>query len=178
VILKLLKSKVNCVETSSIGRLFDAVSSIIGICNVVTYEGQASIELEASINHGVSHSYPYQIDLINTVYIINPNKIILSILKDKLDEVPPDIISTKFHNTVVSFTLDVCSRLREQTGINTAALSGGVFQNTYILEKLITTLEKNNFTVYSQSNFPTNDGGISLGQIAIANELIKSNYLV
>lgn len=177
VLLKTIKLGINCVDTSSMGRLFDAVSSILNICNEVTYEGQASIELESIINNIVSESYSYSIYEIDASYIISANKIIFGILQDKLSKIDSGIISAKFHNTVISLTLDLCCKLREQTGISEVALSGGVFQNTYILEKLIEVLEKNSFTVYSHSSFPTNDGGIALGQIAVANEHIKKYLL-
>lgn len=177
-LLRLLQSKINCVDTSSMGRLFDAVSSIISICDEVSYEGQASMELESAIKSSISEAYPYEILLKNDVYIINPNKIIISLLEDKLKNISSDIISAKFHNTVINFTVELCCILRNQIGINEVALSGGVFQNTYIFEKLIFALEENSFKVYSQSKFPSNDGGISLGQIAIANECIKNNNYI
>jgi hydrogenase maturation protein HypF len=176
VLLKTIKSGINCVGTSSMGRLFDAVSSILNICNEVTYEGQASIELESAVHNFTPECYSYSIYKKAAYYIINPNKIIIEILRDKLSKIDVGIISAKFHNTVISFTLDICCRLREQWGINEVALSGGVFQNSYILEKLSEVLEKNSFTVYSQSSFPSNDGGIAIGQIAVANEQIKNFF--
>jgi hydrogenase maturation protein HypF len=172
-LLPVIESGFNSTETSSMGRLFDAVSSILDICKISTYEGQASIELEAVIDEISEESYPYEIDTSASPNVIDPGKIIISILNDRFNNVSKGIISSKFHNTVVKFSVDACINLRNLYGINEVALSGGVFQNSYLLEKLIGSLAENDFKVYSHSSIPSNDGGISLGQIAVANEKIK-----
>lgn len=162
-------------STSSIGRFFDAAASIIGIKQVITYEGQASMELQAILNPNYSNYYCYKIynSSKNSIpnYIIDTNSIILSLLKDKYNNVPKDIMSAKFHNSITAFTIDMCKILNYDTGINSFALSGGVFQNSYIFENITTKLENLNFKVYCHKNYPCNDGGISLGQIVIANEI-------
>lgn len=172
-ILKLLERNMNFPETSSMGRLFDAVSSLAGVRDRITYEGQASIELEALIDKKYHGTYSY--DIINDDCIsIDLSRAIVEIITDRFNNVSTGTISSKFHYTVISFTKDILEILRNRTGIDKIALSGGVFQNTFLLENLIDTLEKDNFFVYSHKNIPTNDGGVSLGQIIAADEIINS----
>lgn len=171
-VLKMIEKNINSPETSSMGRLFDAVSSILGVSDTVTYEGQASIELEVKINKNIDEHYEFAIseDTINNTYIIDTGKIITEILIDRFNKLPIDIIAAKFHNTIIELTTEVCKLISAKTKINEIALSGGVFQNAYLLENIIHRLNDNNFKVYTHKNIPTNDGGISLGQIMIANE--------
>lgn len=176
-IVEILKRGINSPETSSMGRFFDAVSSILNINQKVTYEGQASIELEAAIEGNTDDFYTNVIEKKDGCFIINTSNIIVSILKDKDLGIPISSISTKFHNTVVNFTYELCIGIRNQLSINDVVLSGGVFQNSYLLEKLINVLRKNKFNVYSHKQIPSNDGGISLGQIIVANEIIKHSQL-
>jgi hydrogenase maturation protein HypF len=173
IILKMIDRNINCIETSSMGRLFDAVSAILNICCEVSYEGQASIELETVITGSDDNFYAFNIQDNKDEFIIDTTPIIRSILTDKKSGVPNHIISQRFHNTVVAFSIDICKKLRALYNINDIALSGGVFQNSYLYTGLTKTLEKENFKVYSHSMIPTNDGGVALGQIAIANEKIK-----
>lgn len=174
-LLKILQKNINCIETSSMGRLFDAISSLLGIRKKVSYEGQAAIELEATVeDEYISHyNYNISLDSINNVYIIETYDTLLEILEDINMKTEKNIISSKFHNTVVDFTVETCKKLREQYEINDVALSGGVFQNSYLLERVIKNLEKESFMVYTHKEIPSNDGGISLGQIAIADRLIN-----
>lgn len=174
ILLKMIDKNINCIETSSMGRFFDAVSSIINVCQKVTYEGQASMELESLVNDNNDiTSYDYKILHKENKLVIDTIPIINSIVNDLRIGTSRNIISQRFHNTVISFSVDICKRLRGIHDINDVVLSGGVFQNTYILVGIISTLEKEGFNVYSHSIVPTNDGGISLGQIAIANERLK-----
>ncbi|MFD3156382.1 carbamoyltransferase HypF [Haloimpatiens sp. FM7330] len=178
LLTKIIKNNINCVSTSSIGRFFDAASSIIGIRQIISYEGQASIELENIINSHQNNkfnkdlSYDFSIKICDN-YIIEPYKIIEEILIDKFNNVPKDVMSLKFHNTIINFSIKMCEILRHDTKINSIALSGGVFQNAYLLTNLTKELQNNGFNVYTHKDIPTNDGGISLGQIIIANENIN-----
>lgn len=173
-LVNVLEKNINCIETSSIGRLFDAVSSLLSIRKKVTYEGQASIELEAMAESHCTEFYDYKIRFDNNLHVIEIYETILEILEDLENNLSVNIISAKFHNTVINFTVETCRRLREQYKINDIAISGGVFQNSYLLERAMHNLEKENFTVYTQKEFPCNDGGISLGQIAIADKLANN----
>jgi hydrogenase maturation protein HypF len=174
-IMKMIDKNINCIETSSMGRLFDAVSSILDICHKVSYEGQASMELEAVIESTDYNSvYVYDIKDEEYALIIDTKRLISDIVKDKRQGVEVSVISQRFHNTIIAFSLDICKALRKRYNINEVALSGGVFQNSYIFKGLSEVLLKHNFKVYTHSAVPTNDGGIALGQILIANEKIKS----
>lgn len=174
ILIKMIDKNINCIETSSMGRFFDAISSIIDVCQRITFEGQASMELEGLINNTDSTSYNYKIVDKDNELIVDTITIINEIVYDLKMGVSKNIISQRFHNTVISFSVDICKRLREFHGINDVALSGGVFQNNYILIGIINDLEKEGFKVYSHSIIPTNDGGLSLGQLVIANERLKS----
>jgi hydrogenase maturation protein HypF len=171
-ILAVLNANVNCPDTSSMGRLFDAVSSIIGIRDIISYEGQASIEMEAEIEKGCEDEYPYRV-IHAEGNIVEVKQIKAGLLLDRLKGVSKGKMATKFHNTVVSFTCKMCKLIKKQSNIREVALSGGVFQNSYLLSKLIDKLEKEDFIVYTNENSPCNDGGVSVGQIAIADRLLK-----
>ncbi|MDP4090234.1 MAG: carbamoyltransferase HypF [Bacillota bacterium] len=172
-LLRTLEKNINCINTSSIGRLFDAVSAILNICTRISYEGQASMELEALIpESSIQDSYPYDIESEN-LSILNPGRIIKGILRDKALGINNGIISAKFHNAIVDGAVEICARIRNVENINEVALSGGVFQNSYLLRKTLYKLQKKGFTVYTHSLIPCNDGGVSLGQLIAANEIIK-----
>lgn len=176
IILKMIDRNINCIETSSMGRFFDAISSIVDVRQKITYEGQASMELEALIADNAisnSSSYGYKVLNIKNELIIDTIPIVNSIVNDFKIGTPKNIISQRFHNTIISFSVDICKKLRLFHKINDVALSGGVFQNNYIFIGIVKSLEKEGFKVYSHSMIPTNDGGLSLGQIVIANEKLR-----
>ncbi|GIM28092.1 carbamoyltransferase [Clostridium polyendosporum] len=173
-LLSVLDANINCPETSSMGRFYDAVASLIGIRDNITYEGQAAVEMEAIISDECLDYYSYNIRKDST-YIIEPYKIIEGVIKDKLLSVPKEIISAKFHNTVVRFSKEMCNLIRIDTGINEVALSGGVFQNAYLLKRLIDELKNDEFIVYTNKLVPMNDGGVSVGQVVVANEVLNRN---
>jgi hydrogenase maturation protein HypF len=168
VIENMIDKKVNSPETSSIGRLFDAVSSIIGIRDIITYQGQAAIELEMIAEDRDGEFYGFEILEEKGVYVINPAPVIESIIRDIKNGITQAAISARFHVSLAEMIVRVSSLLREETRINKVCLSGGVFQNM-VLRKLTTErLERNDFKVYNHKNIPPNDGGISAGQVAIA----------
>ncbi|MFT5874364.1 MAG: hydrogenase maturation protein HypF [Clostridium sp.] len=175
-LINILNSNINCTETSSMGRLFDAMANLIGITDSVTYEGQASIELEAISEMYIKGSYTYSVVKQN-MYIIEPYEIILQALNDKIKGLSAKIIASKFQNTIVNLTVYTCVRIREDSGINEVTLSGGVFQNSFLLEKICCSLKKNKFEVYTHKELPSNDGGIAIGQIIIANALIENKKM-
>lgn len=175
-LINILNSNINCIETSSMGRLFDAMANIIGITDIVTYEGQASIELEAISEIDIEESYTYKI-IKQDMYIIEPYEIFIEVLKDKKKGLSAKIITSKFQNTIVDLTVSMCEFIRQDLNINDVVLSGGVFQNCFLLTKICRKLKINNFKVYTHKDLPSNDGGISIGQIVIANELIENNQI-
>ena len=105
--------------------------------------------------------------------MINTDEIIKNIIKDIYNKVDKSIIAKRFHNTVIAFTLEMCNLIANKYGINSVVLSGGVFQNEILLKGLHEKLIENNFKVYLHKNIPCNDGGISIGQLVIANYKVK-----
>jgi len=171
-IISVLKADINSPETSSMGRLFDAAASLMGIRDYITFEGQAAMELEAAAE-GKSLDY-YKYDIVKgDEYVVKTGGIIEGIIEDRLSGEEKGIISDKVHNTIVKFSVDVCKLIRKETSINEVALSGGVFQNLRLLKNMMDNLRKDKFVVYTNKLIPANDGGISFGQIIVANEIIN-----
>jgi len=168
IIEKMIDKNINSPLTSSCGRLFDAASSLIGIRDEISYEGQAAMELESFCAPGITERYKFSIYKEEEKFIINPQEIFIDIIKDLKEGIDKKVMAAKFHNTVAEFTVDLCGKIRKDTGINEIALSGGVFQNKYLTEKVVFLLEDKGFKVYIQRKVPPNDGGISLGQAVVA----------
>lgn len=164
-----LKKMINTIPTSSMGRLFDAVSSLIGVCQEATYEGQAAIELEAAIDPTEPNHYPF--DLQNDE--IDISRTIIEILRDLDKKETKPIIAARFHNTLIEMIVNLCIKLKDEIGTDTVALSGGVWQNRYLLENSIKRLKKNRFKVLWHHQVPTNDACIALGQIMIASKRME-----
>jgi len=180
----ILSKKINTPETSSAGRLFDAVASMVGITDYASYEGKAAMMLEFAIKDTkAKDSYPFEIIKIKSKnpandgkesenkYVIDWEPMVKEILKEKnKKKVSVELISVKFHNTLAEMILAMAKKIGEQRIV----LSGGCFQNKYLIEKTINLLQKKGFRVYWHQRVPTNDGGISLGQIKYAVDLNKS----
>lgn len=164
LLISLIEKKVNSPLTSSMGRLFDAVSAILNICLFSTYEAEAPMKLEKLADDDIDERYEYS-SINDTIDVTN---IIRGVVKDVIEGIHKAVISTKFHNTVVSIILDMALKIRNETNINAVILSGGIFQNSYILRESENILTKNEFDVYTHSKVPANDGGIALGQLIIA----------
>jgi hydrogenase maturation protein HypF len=152
----------NAPFTSSMGRLFDAVSALIGVCEETSYEGQAAIELEAAVD--LDETDAYRFDTTNCE--IDTAPVIRAAAADSLAGVPVSTIAARFHNGLAAMIADVCQRIAAQTGLREVALSGGVFQNVTLLEKTLPLLD--DFVVYTHRLVPPNDGGLALGQAVIA----------
>ena len=156
----------NTVMTSSMGRLFDAASALLGIRRTSTFEAQAAMALEQACRPGEQGSYPFSI--VGGVVGLGP--LWSQLAADRLAGVPPAVCAARFHNTVIDFTAAMCDNLKLRTGIRRAALSGGVFQNRLLLRTLSARLEQRGFTVHVNRQVPSNDGGIALGQLLAAAE--------
>jgi hydrogenase maturation protein HypF len=168
LVMQQIDKQINTPLTSSVGRLFDAVSSLAGLCNVIEYEGQAAIRLEKEAAAKATCLYPYEIIPEEYGCRIRILQMIRAIAEDVSHGVEISHIAGAFHRTIASITLDVSRLIRKECGLNNVVLSGGVFQNRLLLGMTIDFLERDGFKVYSHSKVPTNDGGISLGQAAIA----------
>lgn len=165
---KLIEKGINCPLTSSAGRLFDAVSSLIGIRNEINYEGQAAMELEMAADDKEKGSYPFDILREGEKFIVDPGPAIKSVVADLEKGERKGAIAARFHNSLALIILKICRIIREKTDLNSVALSGGVFQNIYLLERVFPLLDSANFVVYTHNRIPPNDGGISLGQALVA----------
>lgn len=154
------------IATSSTGRLFDAVAALCGLADAVTFEGQAAIGLE-QIATATSDRYEWDIADAGGVFIIDAAPIVRGVVADQRRGVDVGRISGAFHGSVAQMIACVCGRLGEETGIATVALSGGVFQNRRLVELVVPLLDRGGFTTLCQSQVPSNDGGISLGQVSI-----------
>ena len=170
---KMINNGINSPLTSSTGRLFDAVSALIGIRREVYYEGQAAIELEMAANPEEKGVYNFDLreDGDKTEIVINP--LFKDIVSDLKSGIGKESISAKFHNTVAHIILKICKKIFKEKAIDRVVLSGGVFQNMMLLEKTLLLLRNKDFRVYTHHRVPPNDGGIALGQAIIANEWIK-----
>jgi hydrogenase maturation protein HypF len=164
LLINAIGRKINSPLSSSCGRLFDAVAAITGICISPSFHAEAPMRLEASISYPSTEMYEFEYS--NS--FISLKKMWIELVDDIKNKKPSTEISVKFHNTVVQIIIDSCNRMRSKTGINKVALSGGSFQNKYLIEKTENLLNVNKFEVFSNNAFPTNDGGIALGQMYIA----------
>ena len=165
----MMQGEVNSPETSSMGRLFDAVSSLLGLRSAVNYEGQAAIELEAIIDSEGVEGYEFETD----GSMIKAQRVIRRAVEDLLDGQSPQKVSACFHLGVAHLICSIARQTRDANGLNRVVLSGGVFQNMFLLENVCRLLRRDGFEVFTHSRVPTNDGGISLGQAAIANARMR-----
>jgi hydrogenase maturation protein HypF len=171
MILTMMERDLNTPKTSSCGRLFDGVASLLGLRDQVSYRGQAAVELEMDM--GESHDfYPVSITHEKTGLVLHQASLIRGIVSDLIDQADQKTISRKFHNTLVQALTHVCIKARQHCKVDRVVLSGGVFQNAFLLDKLGKKLFDSGFRVYTHSLVPTNDGGISLGQALVANAIL------
>jgi hydrogenase maturation protein HypF len=159
--------------SSGAGRLFDAVSALIGICDLNTFEGEASIALESSAMKGIDDDYPVDIHIDDAIEI-DFSHTFICMVNDLCRDVNRGIISAKFHNTVAMAIFRVVLKLSLMNNIKVVALSGGVFQNLYLFKKVSDSLREEGLSVYSNETVPCNDAGISLGQVFLAREMMKA----
>ncbi|HEX6269423.1 MAG TPA: carbamoyltransferase HypF [Anaerolineales bacterium] len=171
IVKQQVDKKLNAPLTSSMGRLFDAVASLIGVRNEVTYEAQAAIEMEALSKSFVSsaRSYPYLFEGTAEGILIRLKNLLMAIIDDVRAGLSPGLIGACFHKTLAQISVDICRLARKKTSLNEVALSGGVWQNRILLNLVQDGLEKEGFVVYFHKQTPANDGGLALGQAVIAN---------
>lgn len=164
IVRQMIAGRVNTIETSSCGRLFDAVSALLGVRLEANYEGQAAMELEAI---AVDSDAFYTFDLSGGE--IDFRETIRNLIKDRNQ---PDIAAGRFHATLAQVILKVAQQIRADRGLNRVCLSGGSFQNFLLLSKAVKLLRDSRFEVYLHAQAPPNDGGISLGQAACADRML------
>lgn len=165
VVASQIERGTNAPPTSSMGRLFDAVAALAGVRQTVNFEAQAAMELETMVEPGETGAYEFEISNSST---IDPSPVIAAVVKDVRTGVEKSRIAARFHNGVAEMTRRVCRLARGQFGVNQVALSGGVWQNMTLLASTVERLERDGFVVYVHRLVPPNDGGLALGQAAIA----------
>jgi hydrogenase maturation protein HypF len=188
--------------TSSAGRLFDAVAAMLGLCDVATYEAQAAIRLEAAADKSVTGHYPFELTKNNSmsfraceespkfsrgevrdssqarndnVRILDFGRAIRGVLADRENV---GLAAARFQNTVVAGIVRVCEWVREERGLKRVALSGGAFQNEWILTRTMNELRARRFEVFTNTLVPPNDGGLALGQAAVAGATLEQEARV
>jgi hydrogenase maturation protein HypF len=166
IVARQIECRLNAPNTSSMGRLFDAVASLVGIRQIVNYEAQAAIELEAIADE--NENGVYDVELENRSMGIDVSPLIRAIVADVSAGVAVPVIAARFHNSIAELTRNICCSLRVEYGLNQVALSGGVWQNMTLLSKTSRLLHEDRFLVHRHQLVPANDGGIALGQAVIA----------
>lgn len=173
LLLRACHNGINSPMTSSIGRLFDAVSAIAGIRMEGSYEGQAAVDLEQAIDPQASGSYGFDIISESGMMVFDWRQLIRDTVRDAWSNVSGGIISTRFHRATARLLVEAASAAGKQYGCRRVALSGGVFQNAHLLCDGAAQLEAGGFEVLLNEKVPSNDGGISYGQAAAAAWLCK-----
>ena len=159
-----LEKKINTPITSSMGRLFDAVSALAGVRQQVNYEGQAAIEFESLADEAEAGSYPFGLNQDK----VQVRGVLEALVKDVMAGVPIARISARFHRGLAESVRETVKKISIETGIRSVVLSGGVWQNITLLRRTLSLLQDDGFNVYIHREVPPNDGGLSLGQAAIA----------
>ncbi len=173
IIIQQLDQGINTPLTSSCGRLFDAVSALLNVRKAITFEGQAAIELEMlSRQNGDAQGYGYGLAKHDGMWEVRVGPLLEAILNDIGSGVPVQEIGLRFHETIARLTRDVVVRAARETGISRVALSGGCFQNRLLLRRTMPLLREAGLEILLHRQVPCNDGGISLGQAAIAAHLV------
>ena len=165
---QMIDKQLNSPLTSSCGRLFDAVAALVGLRDEVSYEGQAALELEQAADPMADGCYPFNLIKDAGGFCLDYDAMIGAIVDDILANEPISSIGGRFHNTLANVVLSATRRIWNMTGLETVALSGGVFQNRMLTEKVVQSLQDDGFTVLTHSRVPPNDGGLALGQAVIA----------
>lgn len=182
IIANMVKREINSPLAGTCGRLFDAVSAILGICEVSTYDGEAAIKLSEQMEETEESAriMPYLYRFVE--YEGEPSSIdfglaLQGIVDDRRNGVPVKLIVQRFHETVVDICVEMVALLsRKNPGFNKAvALSGGSFHNPYLVKEISSRLREKNFQVYTHERVPCNDGGLSLGQLIIAGQGVRSH---
>jgi len=188
VIKRQIERRINSPLSSSMGRLFDAISALLGIRGEIDYEGQAAVELEMAALSSViarhvpseareldeaisgnNERYPYRIVEDEGIRIVRLKDLLSAVIEDFHHDISKERIAVRFHNTIAGMIDEMCQLIAGESGISQVALSGGVFQNRLLLRKTVSLLESSGFQVFTHKQVPCNDGGISLGQAVIAN---------
>ena len=171
-VLTALKNNINTPLTSSAGRLFDAVAAMAGVCSYSAFHAEAPMRLEQILDHNETGAYQF-----NAGTTIDAGPVIKNIVEDLKNKVTSGRISARFHRAIVNLLVELALKCRSEFDISKIVLSGGTFQNRFILENTENELIRNGFSVFTQENIPSNDGGIALGQLVIAAKMRKNGFI-
>jgi hydrogenase maturation protein HypF len=174
IVRQQVEKRLNAPLTSSMGRLFDAAASLLGICCHASYEGQAAVELEAAAMLHMAAAAPYAgvwESGTEQPWIAPLKPLLQAVILDLRQGTPAGLIAARFHRTIAQLAVLLCQQARKAAGLREVALSGGVWQNQLLRQAVCAGLAKEGFTVYTHKQVPTNDGGIALGQAAAAQAL-------
>jgi hydrogenase maturation protein HypF len=174
VVLKQIDADLGAPPTTSMGRLFDAVAALAGVCDRSTYEGHPAILLEQVAEHGATREYPFDVAPEPGGIVLDARPLVAAIVTDLARGRPPGEVAGRFHRTIAAATLEVCRALRGATGLDRVCLSGGVFQNDLLTSDLIARLETVGFEAFLPRQAPVGDGGIALGQVLVAAARVAS----
>jgi len=167
-----IERRLNAPPTSSMGRLFDGVAALAGVRDRASYEGQAAIELEGMASGSdADGAYPFEIDESDggdSPLRIDTRPLICGVVEGVRRGDDAATVGRKFHSTAVEIVARICSALRDRAGLSAVALSGGVFSNALLTGEVVDRLDRDGFRVYRHRRVPPGDGGLSLGQLAIA----------
>lgn len=181
LLLRAGRAGVNAPVSSGLGRLFDAAAALSGLCTVTTYEGQAAVEFEQSRDPAATAGQRpgWEMGLCDTErgLILDWRPLIRRLIEDRLHGAGPGLLSACFHQSLAAACLKLCLRLRQDSGLNEVALSGGCWQNVWLLEEVCRLLQEAGFNVMTNQAVPCNDGGLSYGQAAVAAACIKKGVL-
>jgi hydrogenase maturation protein HypF len=178
LVQSMLTRNFNVYQSSSAGRLFDAVAAIVGIRHSISFEGQAAIELEQACAHIHTHAasdqfYPFDLVEQDAHFSVTVGPMVKRIVEQVITGHPIESIAMSFHETIARVILDGCLYAQAKTGLHRVVLSGGVFQNIVLLNRVHALLAANDLTVFLHHQVPANDGGLSLGQAALALETLE-----
>jgi len=174
-LLEIMQKGINSVQTSSAGRLFDAVAAMAGGRQKISYEGQAAIELMNQVDSLNVKPYSYKFEKVDNFYQIASSSMIKEISNDILAGKTLRFISNRFHKTMIDLLVDITVIAQKETGINDVVINGGVFQNHIILNGIVEEFSKRKISFFIPEIFPLNDGGISLGQAVIGREFLNNH---
>jgi hydrogenase maturation protein HypF len=168
-----LERELNCPQTSSMGRLFDAVSAMLGICTHASYEAQAAIELEGIAAEAGDRAaglspYPYRVVQEGEAQVVQLEPLFEAMVADLEQGTPHAKVAWRFHETAAAMIAGICETIAGRSGLRAVALSGGCYQNRILLRLVVPRLEQAGLSVLLHRQVPCNDGGLALGQAAIA----------
>ncbi|MFZ0391531.1 MAG: carbamoyltransferase HypF [Calditrichia bacterium] len=175
VILQMIDRKINTPLTSSCGRLFDGVSALLHIRSVISYEAQAAVELEMAADDSAAGIFEGVLQEADYSPEIPVSGLVRAVVRAMRTGEAVSVTAAKFHRTLAELFIEKTKNARVQSGLNTAALSGGVFQNRLFSNYMMKRLQEEGFRVLTHSAIPPNDGGLALGQIMIADAVLRQN---